>query len=94
MQSLMALITSVVRPSRIALPIRALVPADANMAQFALRWILIQDAVSVVIPGAKNAEQSGANAEASRLSALSEETMSRLRDIYERSIAQHVHHRW
>jgi hypothetical protein len=27
------------------------------MAQFALRWILMNDAISVVIPGAKNAEQ-------------------------------------
>ena len=37
--------------------IRPLVGGDATMAQFALRWILMFDAVTVVIPGAKNAAQ-------------------------------------
>ncbi|MBM0106129.1 aldo/keto reductase [Steroidobacter sp. S1-65] len=74
--------------------IRPLVPAGASMAAFALRWILMEDAVSVVIPGAKSREQAQANVVASDLAPLSQETMQALRSMYERNIARHVHHRW
>lgn len=74
--------------------IRPLVTQDASMAAFALRWILMQDAVSVVIPGAKSPAQALANAAASELASLSPETMQALRSIYEQRIARHVHHRW
>ena len=37
--------------------IRPLVPEGMTMAQFALRWILMFEAVSTAIPGAKNAQQ-------------------------------------
>ncbi|MFD1810072.1 aldo/keto reductase [Gemmobacter lanyuensis] len=47
--------------------IRALVPQGLPMAQFALRWILMEEAVSVVIPGAKTAAQATANAQAADL---------------------------
>jgi aryl-alcohol dehydrogenase-like predicted oxidoreductase len=74
--------------------IRALVPAGTSMAAFALRWILMADAVSVVIPGAKSRAQAQANAAASELGALPSETMHALRKIYDQKIAPHVHHRW
>jgi aryl-alcohol dehydrogenase-like predicted oxidoreductase len=74
--------------------LRPLVPPGASMAAFALRWILMEDAVSVVIPGARNRAQAKANAAASALPALSPATMSALRKIYEEKIAGHVHHRW
>jgi len=74
--------------------IRALVPANATMAAFALRWILMQDAVSVVIPGAKSAAQAQANVLADALPALSAETLEAARDIYTRLIAPHVAHMW
>ena len=64
------------------------------MAQFALRWILINEAISVVIPGAKNAEQARANLSAAALAALSPETMDRIRSIYEARIKTSVHQRW
>jgi aryl-alcohol dehydrogenase-like predicted oxidoreductase len=70
------------------------VPQGATMAQFALRWILMEKAVSVVIPGAKNAAQAKANADASALAALPEETMAHARRIYDQLIAPHVHQRW
>jgi hypothetical protein len=47
--------------------IRPLVPQGAPMAQFALRWILMNEAISVVIPGAKNADQARANIGAAAL---------------------------
>lgn len=74
--------------------VRPLVPQGVSMAAFALRWILMNDAVSVVIPGAKSPEQALANAAASKVASLSPETMQALRSIYERQIARHVHHRW
>jgi aryl-alcohol dehydrogenase-like predicted oxidoreductase len=74
--------------------VRKLVPAGASMAQFALRWILMHEAVTVVIPGARNGEQAKANAAASDLAALSADVMTASREVYERLIAPHVHHRW
>lgn len=74
--------------------IRPLVPPNTTMAAFALRWILMEDAVSVVIPGAKSRAQAEANAAASALPPLSAETMQALRAIYQAEIAKYVHHRW
>ena len=74
--------------------IRALVPAGTAMAAFALRWILMADAVSVVIPGARNAAQAEANARAAGLPAISEDVMEATREVYYRLIAPHVHDRW
>jgi aryl-alcohol dehydrogenase-like predicted oxidoreductase len=74
--------------------LRPLVPAGSTMAQFALRWILMFDAVSCAIPGAKNRTQALDNAGASALPALSEEDMRRVREIYESRIRGQVHHRW
>jgi aryl-alcohol dehydrogenase-like predicted oxidoreductase len=74
--------------------LRPLVPAGSTMAQFALRWILMQDAVTVTIPGAKNKQQAEDNAAASALSALSPEVMAEVRKIYEDKIKIHVHHKW
>lgn len=74
--------------------IRAVVPASQTMATFALRWILMADAVSVVIPGARNAAQAEANAKAASLPAIPEDVMEATREIYYRRVAPHVQHRW
>jgi aryl-alcohol dehydrogenase-like predicted oxidoreductase len=74
--------------------VRKLVPDGASMAAFALRWILMSNAVTVVIPGARNAEQARSNAAAADLPALSNDVMAASREIYDRLIAPHVHQRW
>lgn len=74
--------------------LRPLVPAGTTMAQFALRWILMFDAVSCAIPGAKNSQQALANAQAAGLPPLSAETMAQIQAIYESKIKELVHHRW
>lgn len=74
--------------------LRALVPAGLTMAQFALRWILMFDAVSVAIPGAKNREQAAANAVAGTADAIDAATMRRVAEIYDRRIRNLVHQRW
>ncbi|MGO8092054.1 aldo/keto reductase, partial [Rhizobium leguminosarum] len=61
---------------------------------FALRWLLMSDAVTVVIPGARTAEQAKVNAAAADLAPLSTDVMAATREIYTRLIAPHVHQRW
>jgi aryl-alcohol dehydrogenase-like predicted oxidoreductase len=74
--------------------LRALVPAGATMAAFALRWILMEDAVTVVIPGAKSPAQAMANAVAAELSPLSPAVLEAAREVYARRIRAHVHGSW
>lgn len=74
--------------------LRALVPAGVPMAQFALRWILEQEAVSVVIPGARNAAQAQSNAAASALAPIDPAAKAAIAGLYERRIKVHVHQRW
>ena len=74
--------------------VRKLVPAGASMAAFALKWILMNEAVTVVIPGARNAAQAKANAAAAELAAISDDVMTAAREIYARLVAPHVHQRW
>ncbi|MDA0632036.1 aldo/keto reductase [Nonomuraea sp. MCN248] len=71
-----------------------LVPEGATMAQFALRWILDQPGVSVVIPGARNPAQAAANAAAAALAPLPEETLRAVRDVYDELIRPQIHDRW
>ena len=74
--------------------LKRLKPAEATMAQFALRWILEFDAVSVAIPGAKNPEQAQANAAASDLAPLDWKTLDAIKKLYSERIRPEVHHRW
>jgi aryl-alcohol dehydrogenase-like predicted oxidoreductase len=74
--------------------LRDVVPPGATMAQFALRWIVDQPGVSVVIPGARNPEQARGNAAAAGLEPLTEEQQQAVRDVYDRYIREHVHDRW
>jgi aryl-alcohol dehydrogenase-like predicted oxidoreductase len=74
--------------------LRPLVPGEATMTQFALRWILMFDAVSCAIPGAKNPRQAIDNARASDLTPLSKATMAKIRALYDSKIRGLVHHRW
>jgi len=74
--------------------LRPLVEGDASLAQFALRWILMFDAVSVVIPGARNPAQARSNAGAADLPPLSASVMEAVRQVYGEEIRPHVHHRW
>jgi aryl-alcohol dehydrogenase-like predicted oxidoreductase len=69
---------------------RPLVPAGATMAQWALRWCLDHPAVTVVIPGAKHAEQARQNAASSDLAPLPAETHRQLREQFQAEVQPHV----
>ena len=74
--------------------LRPLLPPGWTMAQFALRWILMFDAVTCAIPGAKRPAQVEENAAAADLPPIPAETMSRVRELYDESIKPLVHHYW
>ena len=66
------------------------VPTGLTMAEMALRWCLDFDAVSVIIPGARNVAQAQGNARASVLAPLSAERHVKLASFYEREVAAHI----
>ncbi|HSB27615.1 MAG TPA: aldo/keto reductase [Pyrinomonadaceae bacterium] len=74
--------------------LRPLVPPNSTMAQLALRWILMFDAVTCTIPGAKRPMQAEDNIRAADLPPLSDSTMEKIRAIYDRYIRAQVHHLW
>jgi len=74
--------------------LKAICPAGMSMTQFALRWILMFEAVTCAIPGAKRPSQAGENFAAADLAPLPEEIMAQVRSIYDRSIRALVHQNW
>jgi aryl-alcohol dehydrogenase-like predicted oxidoreductase len=70
--------------------LKAWIPTGMSFVDFALRWCLEFEEVSVVIPGAKNPEQAKANVRASALPPLSAEVQSRLAEFYVRSVEPHI----
>ena len=69
-------------------------PAGYTMAQFALKWILMHDDISTVIPGGKRAEQILSNTKTSDLPNLTPQTVRAVNDIYTSAIKPFVHQRW
>lgn len=65
-----------------------------NLALSALRYILMYDAVSTVIPGASSPEQIAANAAASALPAFTDEEMKVVREVYDEYIKDQVDKLW
>jgi aryl-alcohol dehydrogenase-like predicted oxidoreductase len=74
--------------------IRRLIPEGESMANFALRWILDQQAVSCVIPGARNEQQVIQNVAASELPPLKGDQTVALAKLYDEKIRPLIHQRW
>lgn len=74
--------------------LRPLVPAGMTPAEFALRWILMFDAVTCAIPGAKRPAQVEENLRAADLPPLPDSVMTHVRALYARRIREQVHHFW
>ncbi len=73
--------------------LRPLVPEGVPMARWALRWVLDQQ-VTVVIPGARNPEQARGNAAAAALDPLPPAAHDAVRAVYDELVRPHVHGRW
>ncbi|HLH61563.1 MAG TPA: aldo/keto reductase [Ktedonobacteraceae bacterium] len=74
--------------------LRKLVPQNATMAQFALRWILMFPDVTAAIAGIKNPQQALDNVNAVSLPPLSDEAMQRVRQAYDTYIRAQAQQRW
>lgn len=68
-------------------------PKD-SLANMALKWILMFDEVSCIIPGASRVEQVVSNIKASGIEPLSQEDMDKVKEIYDKYIKTSVHHLW
>jgi aryl-alcohol dehydrogenase-like predicted oxidoreductase len=74
--------------------LRPLVPEGISMAQFALRWVLDQSGVTVVIPGARNPEQARANAAVADLAPLPAAALEGVRQVYDELVRPQIHDKW
>ncbi len=74
--------------------LKKLFPDDFNLAPVALKWILMFDEVSCVIPGASRPEQVGSNLQALNIPDLNNKQLKSIESIYAKKIKQQVHQRW
>lgn len=65
-----------------------------DLAPYAIKWILMHEAVSVVIPGASKSSQVYDNVKASELPDLTDEQMKAVENIYNKYIRSSVHNLW
>ncbi|WBL43734.1 aldo/keto reductase [Algoriphagus halophytocola] len=68
--------------------------AEVPLASLALRWILMQEQVSTVIPGASKISQLESNVKASELPGLTPGQMKAVQEVYDKHIREAVHHLW
>ena len=73
--------------------LKNLLPDGITLSQLSLKWILMHDAVTVVIPGAKNKEHVDLNTSSSGLDEISP-LMSQINSVYTKYFYDDVHHRW
>lgn len=73
--------------------LKSIIPDSFTLSQLALKWILMHDAVSVVIPGAKNSDQTLSNISASALPNI-DDLMKRIEDIYTTYLKDDIHPNW
>ena len=71
--------------------LRPLVPAGITMTQFALKWILMNPAVTCAIPGAKNPAQTEENILSVHVSPLQDAVLKQVTEIYNTRVRQLVH---
>lgn len=74
--------------------LRDAVPAGWTLPQAALRWVIDQDGVTAVIPGARTPGQATRNAEAGRHGALGPQFGAAVRQVYDRYLRAAIHPRW
>lgn len=70
--------------------LKPMVPAGMSLAEMADRWCLDFDAVTTIIPGAKNAGQALGNAKASELPPLGGELHRKLAKFYDDEVKSHI----
>ena len=74
--------------------VQAIFPNDIALANIALKWILMFEEISCVIPGVSRPEQLQSNLKTQAVSDLSVEQMASVAQIYNDLVRPYVHHRW
>ncbi|UII77323.1 aldo/keto reductase [Flagellimonas sp. HMM57] len=74
--------------------LKLIFPKEFELVHLAIKWILMFEEVSCVIPGVSKKEQLYSNLEALKLRNLSKEEMLAVEDVYNEMIRPSVHHRW
>jgi aryl-alcohol dehydrogenase-like predicted oxidoreductase len=67
---------------------------DKNLAAIALKWILMFDEVSCIIPGASNPQQVTSNLEAVDLPDLLKPELEAVKEVSDKLIRNPVHYKW
>ncbi len=73
--------------------LKKILPKDFKLSQLALKWILMHQEITVVIPGAINSIQVKENTDVSKKKSIND-IMPEIKSIYEKYIKNDVHHRW
>ena len=73
--------------------LKNIIPNELTLSQLSLKWILMHEAVSVVIPGAKNRDHVNLNTASSEVNEISS-LMNEINNIYTKYFYDYVHHRW
>ncbi len=73
--------------------LKNIIPNEVTLSQLSLKWILMHEAVSVVIPGAKNKDHVDLNTASSEVNEISS-LMNKINQIYTKYFYDDVHHRW
>jgi len=73
--------------------LKKILPED-KFAQYALKWILMFDAVSVTVVGAANAKHLESNYLASALPNLNDKQMRAIKAVYDKYFLKDIHHIW
>ena len=74
--------------------LKSIFPEELELANIALKWILMFEEVSCVIPGVSRIEQLYSNLKTLTIPNLSKEQMESVKDIYDKIIRPSVHHKW
>ena len=73
--------------------LKKILPKGFSLSQLALKWILLQDGITVVIPGAINENQVNENANVSRMKDI-HSLIPQIKNIYDKYIKEDVHNKW
>jgi aryl-alcohol dehydrogenase-like predicted oxidoreductase len=74
--------------------LKELFPSNIQLAHIALKWILMRNDVSCIIPGASKSDQAESNVAALESGELSNEQLAGIQNVYETTIKQFVHQQW
>ncbi len=74
--------------------LKKIFPDNKNLAPIAIKWILMFNEVSCVIPGASRVDQVISNLETESIPDLTKDQMKKINNIYEKYIKPLVHQRW